>query len=992
MIKDCSLQGDPWAMVISSTQSNLVHENQSRIELRCSGLQPHQKKDRSSKARDSEVQIVAYKRGVFGLVPCEIGSKLQKAEQLKGTMWDRTALGAAFHGACSSGLEDVVRLLYKQRTGSLDLENMLTRDDTMEETALLKACRSGSYSIVLFLLAQGGDPNKVRARQDSPLHWLCAFEGPEVPKIASALVKAGADLKTQATAIVCQWDEVNCPELSFASGTPLHRAVSRRCWEAVNCLLELGADPNERSNFAPHDTPITLAVSLYLHGPESTRCRHLERNKQKSILEVLLAKSTDFKPNQQYLVCGRTRLPSFILRLATLQRTAMYGWRHAVSVTATLDLLEKLGERFSDPASGYSLLHLAIQAGDIDVVAYLLQKYRRDDINLTFKYGDAFWHPPLFYAINGGHFEIFMHLLRCGADPFQRFQTDYILGGTGVPLERLFYAGENMEDFERGRIRGPRSTYLHICATSGAGKRFATKLLNQGCKLNSYDSNWESPLFLSVINCDFELADFFVEYGASTELLRDDRTMLGHLVEDGFLAPYAAFDYLLKAQLKFGPKGSTGFMAVYKEYRTWLHVLMDFWDTFRNPDWAEALFDLFARRLPDTRLLDIQIDMYGDTVLHFAIGSINILAVKRLLHWGADPNVPNYKVGISCDLVLKMVFDTMSKHGITGQTLKAQSFPESSLKSAVQEVRGLEEIFQLLKSHGGLCTRGTPPWEKDFNMSNIGEDGKEVRRREELGVDLRSINDETDTTDGPCQEICNEIAEDMNKQIAGKQLDWNGLSVITTRIIICHLLKAPEVAYTSRRLFRFEQYLGTLIGSFASLHLEFDRKLYGWRIELNRIPGGGIPGAYVLSPPTKSETELPLHSLKPEHQLSLANRRADLAKLNVDVCTSPLHTKISVPISQWEPLANAPQERRPSALRLKESLSASKADLSGRGKLGPVSMIRLKQLLPSDGYRVIIGAGDELADLMYPDRPPPAGTRILVSTLTSGSIISFTVA
>ena len=68
----------------------------------------------------------------------------------------------------------------------------------------------------------------------------------------------------------------------------------------------------------------------------------------------------------------------------------MCGWRKAASVTATLDLLVKVGEMVSDPTSGYSLLHLAIQAGDTDVVAYLLQTYQKDDINLTFKYGDTF--------------------------------------------------------------------------------------------------------------------------------------------------------------------------------------------------------------------------------------------------------------------------------------------------------------------------------------------------------------------------------------------------------------------------------------------------------------------------------------------------------------------------------------------------------------------------------------------------------------------------
>jgi hypothetical protein len=44
---------------------------------------------------------------------------------------------------------------------------------------------------------------------------------------------------------------------------------------------------------------------------------------------------------------------------------------------ATLDLLVKRGERFSDPKRGYSLLHLAVSVGNIDVAKRLLGNIRR---------------------------------------------------------------------------------------------------------------------------------------------------------------------------------------------------------------------------------------------------------------------------------------------------------------------------------------------------------------------------------------------------------------------------------------------------------------------------------------------------------------------------------------------------------------------------------------------------------------------------------------
>jgi Ankyrin repeats (3 copies) len=143
------------------------------------------------------------------------------------------------------------------------------------------------------------------------------------------------------------------------------------------------------------------------------------------MLELILDKHPDYRPNQTYGAVNPQRLPTFVLNTTILQRMQLLGMtliRQCVCVT--LDLLAKRGERFSDPECGYSLLHLAVSVGNIDVAKYLIEKYQNTDVNLTFKHRNTFWHPPLYHAVRNSHRQNFGFLLRNDADPFQRFQTD----------------------------------------------------------------------------------------------------------------------------------------------------------------------------------------------------------------------------------------------------------------------------------------------------------------------------------------------------------------------------------------------------------------------------------------------------------------------------------------------------------------------------------------------------------------------------------------
>lgn len=884
-----------------------------------------------------------------------------------------------WHEACALGEDAIVESMFRQHGFDVNAT------DERGETPLLKACRAGAYRVAMFLLRNGATATTEDGQEDSPLHWLLSFEDSQIPVIAKALVKAGAQMDCQSTAKSWEWDSDEIE--TFPSGTPLHRAVGRNRHAAVAWLLNLGASPSLMSKYEPYHTPLSLACSLGFSGPLAGE----PSSRTSSILSFLLDHLPNYKPNQVYGLSQR-RLPSYLLLTSKPQLERLHGThRVADALSRTLDTLIDRGERLSDPEHGYSLLHVAVKAGRDDVVSLLLQKYQKLDANLTFKEGDMFWQPPLYYAIRDGRKSCFDLLLRSGADPFQRFQTDYLGVGPRLSMETaVLVHDEAAEAFDRKRLRGPRSTYLHACVGNGSGPYFVSKLLAQGLRVNAYDSNWESPLFLAILTCDFESADLLIRHGAATEVLSDDRTMLGHMAEDGFMASYAAYDYILKAQARCGPRGSAGFMAIYKEYRTWLHVLVQFWGSLRNHSWGEALLDLFVGHLPTTDLLDVQCDSTADTALSIAVRDIKPFAVRRLLDWGADPNVPNYNDGYPLDMVLTLVHRRVKAHGLTLQMMKSKDAQSPKIRQAMDEITKLEEIFSLLKDHGAKQGRETPPRDEKerFRMPDF-EEHKLRERHRSLRIDLQSVNDDVNTRDGAIDEICKDISSEFVASFKGKTIPAAQGIEIFKKVFASHLFQAPETAHSSRRLFRVQQYLGSLVSQLGcSLHLEFDYKHYGWRFELEELPAGFAgTGIYVLSPPTSGSSGVPLVPIRPEHKFGLATRRADLSKLDQDK-PSGAAPMDDIPISEWKPQ----QLQKPTqAFNKREKSTDPSASTSARAKMGAFELIRFEELLPRKGSRVIVGPDDELASLFFKDNPLPLGYRVMIIALSSGSHFSMTV-
>ncbi|KAH7139580.1 hypothetical protein B0J11DRAFT_501722 [Dendryphion nanum] len=108
------------------------------------------------------------------------------------------------------------------------------------ETALLKACRAGHQDVVEWLVTKGGALADIGSNKNvTPLHWLDSFPKSQARKFAKLLYAAKGD----PNAVMTEEFGGSEGEFWFFKGPPLMRVVASGNLEAVEALLEIGADP-----------------------------------------------------------------------------------------------------------------------------------------------------------------------------------------------------------------------------------------------------------------------------------------------------------------------------------------------------------------------------------------------------------------------------------------------------------------------------------------------------------------------------------------------------------------------------------------------------------------------------------------------------------------------------------------------------------------------------------------------------------------------------
>jgi ankyrin repeat protein len=421
------------------------------------------------------------------------------------------------HYAASMGNFSALRHLVEKYQCNIDLPNQ-----SLSESPLVCACRSGHYTCAVFLLDHGADANGTHSGQESPLHWLCSMQPEQMALLAKQLIDAGADLEKHSgimrkdvRMINADWENVFGIPV-----TPLGRAVLMRSLPAVKTLLELGADPLEKTvhNNVGNKSAVELAAVLTLpHILEVLLSFVDQRSEQRTRIfdEIGMLKAAHAIAITEV---DSTTLHSRLIRCGPNYRTWMFR---------TLQILHDRQEKTrnwtnlggDEPAPGMQFCH-EVKLGNVDIVEALLA--------LGHDPKGSPEHRPIEEAVLMNHSILFRILVN---------------GGAGVNSVRRSGGWMHFNLLQLSAAR-PR--------TSRSGNFIAEYLLRAGVALEPLPDGTPSALVLAIKNRYFDLADLLIAHGADINALYQIRengpwgTVLKELLSHHSYASLESINYLFK--------------------------------------------------------------------------------------------------------------------------------------------------------------------------------------------------------------------------------------------------------------------------------------------------------------------------------------------------------------------------------------------------------------------------------------------------------------
>ncbi|KAK4244697.1 Serine/threonine-protein kinase HT1 [Corynascus novoguineensis] len=394
-----------------------------------------------------------------------------------GYRFDKIYVNHTGHGllhlAAVRGNLTALKHLYKKYLCDINLKNQSHGD-----TVLTCACRTGRFSVVMWCLDNGADPNSGKLCEESPLHCISTFNEPQMETVVAKLLAAGADIEKHSAAsrkdnrgILADWEDNFSMTL-----TPLGRAVLKQSLPAVRVLLKHGASPTDKRahrNVA-YQSPVELAAILTL--PD--------------ILEELLRHVSDTKPvfdECDMLDAAHSGQITPYDSLSLHNRLVRCGTAYKRNLQRTLEILhERSGrqppENKREHPPGKHLC-AEILLGNNDIVSALLSLGHDPLGSPQFR--------PLSTAVKVNHADIF-HLL--------------------VSRNRLPSLFPDVNEPSLLHALAERPPHVPRDLT------IAEYLISHGTPIDPVTPNHPSPLVLAIINGFYELADLLVAHGAGESL------------------------------------------------------------------------------------------------------------------------------------------------------------------------------------------------------------------------------------------------------------------------------------------------------------------------------------------------------------------------------------------------------------------------------------------------------------------------------------------
>ncbi|KAI9858397.1 MAG: hypothetical protein M1813_007501 [Trichoglossum hirsutum] len=424
------------------------------------------------------------------------------------------------HYAATMGNLKALKHIIETYLCDVDIPNQ-----SVSESPLVCACRSGHFDCAVFLLDCAAKANGAEHGEEAPLHWICSFSPGQMASLSKKLIAAGADvekssgiMRKDVRMINADWEDI-----FGISVTPLGRAVLMRSLPAVKVLLELGADPFAKVNLGKSPvgkSAVELAAVLTLPHILEVLLSFVDQTREEKPLlfdEIGMLRVAHEKEITGF---DSTSLQSRLVRCGAAYKNSMFQ---------TLQILhlrhqKLLDWRNTDSARPIPGMHLCceVRLGNADIVEALLELGHDPNGSPGYR--------PIEDAVLVNHKAIFQLLVNRNAR---------------VTTKRTVENGRQLSLLQLSASR-PRA--------SRSGTFIAEYLIRSGAPLEPLPDGTPSALVFAIKNRYFDLADILLANGANvnavyqTEQKEEWITVLGELVEKHTSCTLESIDYIFRRQ------------------------------------------------------------------------------------------------------------------------------------------------------------------------------------------------------------------------------------------------------------------------------------------------------------------------------------------------------------------------------------------------------------------------------------------------------------
>ncbi|KAF5985545.1 serine threonine kinase [Fusarium coicis] len=535
-----------------------------------------------------------------------------------------------------------------------------------EETPVLIAARLGRKRVLETILRHPSCRSAAQMADErgiTPLHWLCSFEDEDHETIASLMVSKGAELNSPACIISRTQYGIKVDEDGILAQTPLHWAITQKRLSAVDVLLKLGADPTfcmeVGEGEGSHLSPLELACGLS-YSPV------FERLLQEPLVQPEVSK---LKP----MVGGGDLmyLPLFHVISGTprWQRLLTLGIDFELETKKTMKALIESG------APTDAVLQLEDNVKMAAVFATVYHQCAADLMVSGLELGFAKQINATFGRISSGGSALFLAITHGDRDMFQA----------------LVDAGADVNAVDADGLNA-----LHRAAKETDDVYFIEKLLELGLPVDPVTPEPFSAFYTATYSGNLTVAQYLFDHGAERD--RIPKSISKSIMSDMLLTGTRNALHRVKFLLSLPDRnGSDGFLVdVGRDTFSLLHFTINYVGEFAEENEVAGIMIVELLRKYNTKdQLDNTAGPYKMTPIAVAAESGNYFAVRRLLEYGANPNIPDNYGRTALDLVYRRYCYPEMLPALKEADVDDEKIVNKILKAANENTT---EVMSLLKS------------------------------------------------------------------------------------------------------------------------------------------------------------------------------------------------------------------------------------------------------------------------------------------------------